>query len=602
MPRSAFNGSADVFVRWLPLEVGCGAGGRGRHIRSRRTSAAPRDGSRGLLDQAAKAEAAFRFDVATAHLYELVRRASEGCRRIGRAAAARAVARSRRTGRRRHSAESGASGRVARGSPATGAPHWTSPRFWRDVFDSPPAARTFRRVGVASARGVDQPRRADSRALCATRRLPAGRRRRQAHVPRRARRGDLDWHLVRRIRRRHVPAGRQRDGGGQERHVSRRRQARSSSAARGAARRGRRRRSVPWPRCPAGMSIAVERDFDGLLLCKAAVSRARRGDRRGSFAASRSACRISCFVLDDNKKAVRVLDRTGRQLAAAGPTIGTVKFGEIVDIAVDDAYGVYLLDKETKRVEILALRSERRQHAQPRRARVDGDSDRRRARAQRRVGHRHCAGWQRAPRRSLGHTVPDAAMTATTLLWLLAAAAPARRPRPARRSGRRARRQGLCHRAADGHRSRRRRGSARFAGDRLHRAAKDATAERGGAPDPQPAVRAARARAHPVARQCEGRREPARVAARRPALCRRSRPARARALRCDPPQGRRGPRDRQPGARRARPRRWRGGRLHGRRAGARDARRRHLRSAAREGGLQAGGDPSHGHRGRDAAA
>ena len=106
-----------------------------------------------------------------------------------------------------------------------------------------------------------------------------------------------------------------------------------------------------------GDVIAIERDFDGLLLCKAGGVTCAPWGPAGKFRSVKVGLSDFVYVLDDNKKAVRVLDQTGRQLAAAGPTIGTVKFGEIVDLAVDEAYGVYLLDKETKRVEILALRS-----------------------------------------------------------------------------------------------------------------------------------------------------------------------------------------------------------------------------------------------------
>jgi hypothetical protein len=106
-----------------------------------------------------------------------------------------------------------------------------------------------------------------------------------------------------------------------------------------------------------GDLVAIERDFDGLLLCKAGGVTCAPWGPVGKFRSVKVGLADFVFVLDDNKKAVRVLNRTGRQVAAAGPAIGTVKFEEIIDIAVDDAYGLYLLDKETKRIEMLALRA-----------------------------------------------------------------------------------------------------------------------------------------------------------------------------------------------------------------------------------------------------
>ena len=52
-----------------------------------------------------------------------------------------------------------------------------------------------------------------------------------------------------------------------------------------------------------------------------------------------------------------MLDPTGKVIAALGG--GAQKYGEIVDIAVDRAWGLYVLDKETRRLDLVSLRADR---------------------------------------------------------------------------------------------------------------------------------------------------------------------------------------------------------------------------------------------------
>ena len=107
-----------------------------------------------------------------------------------------------------------------------------------------------------------------------------------------------------------------------------------------------------------GDLLVVDKDYDGLLRCKSDGTCVVWGPP-GKLRAVTVGASDFVYLLDDKQQSVRVLDPTGRVVATIGPMFGGVKFGEIVDIAVDRAFGLYILDKETRRVEILALRADR---------------------------------------------------------------------------------------------------------------------------------------------------------------------------------------------------------------------------------------------------
>jgi hypothetical protein len=105
-----------------------------------------------------------------------------------------------------------------------------------------------------------------------------------------------------------------------------------------------------------GELLVIDRDYDGILTCKADGTCTPWGPP-GKARTIRVGASDIVHVVDDNGQRVRILDRAGKALASIGPVLGTAKIGEIADLAVDAAYGVYLLDKSTKRVEILTLRA-----------------------------------------------------------------------------------------------------------------------------------------------------------------------------------------------------------------------------------------------------
>ena len=107
-----------------------------------------------------------------------------------------------------------------------------------------------------------------------------------------------------------------------------------------------------------GDLLVIDRDYDGLLRCKAEGPCVPWGPP-GKLRVVATGASDFVFILDDKPQIVRVLDNTGRVVVVIGPVFGGVKFGEIADIAVDRAYGLYVLDKQTRRIEILTVRADR---------------------------------------------------------------------------------------------------------------------------------------------------------------------------------------------------------------------------------------------------
>jgi hypothetical protein len=106
-----------------------------------------------------------------------------------------------------------------------------------------------------------------------------------------------------------------------------------------------------------GDLLVIDRDFDGLLRCKKGGTSCTSFMPMGRFRVVKVGASDFTYVLDEKGQSLRVVDETGRQVAAMGPMLGPIKAEEIGDIAVDNAFGVYMLDKGTKRVHVALLRS-----------------------------------------------------------------------------------------------------------------------------------------------------------------------------------------------------------------------------------------------------
>lgn len=107
-----------------------------------------------------------------------------------------------------------------------------------------------------------------------------------------------------------------------------------------------------------GDLIAVDKDYAGVLRCKAGGTACVPWGPAGKARAVVVGASDFVFILDDRQQSIRVADDAGRQITVVGPTTGGVAFREIVDIAVDRAFGLYVLDKENRRLDILTLRAD----------------------------------------------------------------------------------------------------------------------------------------------------------------------------------------------------------------------------------------------------
>jgi hypothetical protein len=101
--------------------------------------------------------------------------------------------------------------------------------------------------------------------------------------------------------------------------------------------------------------VIVDRDYDGVLRCQVAKASCVPWGVPGKARTVKVGASGFVYVLDDHEEAVRVLDRNGRPVAAVGGQ-GSQKLNAI-DIAVDSAHGLYVLDRQTRRVEAYLLRS-----------------------------------------------------------------------------------------------------------------------------------------------------------------------------------------------------------------------------------------------------
>jgi len=103
-----------------------------------------------------------------------------------------------------------------------------------------------------------------------------------------------------------------------------------------------------------GDLFVVDRDYDGLLRCSAGGGACAPWGPPGRVRTVKVGPSDFVCTLDE-RQVVRILDDSGKLLTTIGPTVNAVKFDRLVDIAIDAAYGMYLLDADLHRIEVLAL-------------------------------------------------------------------------------------------------------------------------------------------------------------------------------------------------------------------------------------------------------
>ncbi len=106
-----------------------------------------------------------------------------------------------------------------------------------------------------------------------------------------------------------------------------------------------------------GDLLVIDRDYDGLIRCQYPAGTCAPAGSVGKQRVVKVGASDWSYLLDERGQALRILDANQRQIAAFGPMIGTVRLERVEDIAVDPAHGIYLLDRDLKRVSIVTLRA-----------------------------------------------------------------------------------------------------------------------------------------------------------------------------------------------------------------------------------------------------
>lgn len=106
-----------------------------------------------------------------------------------------------------------------------------------------------------------------------------------------------------------------------------------------------------------GDLLAIDSDYDGLIRCQYPAGTCAPAGSVGKQRVVKVGASDWSYLLDERGQALRILDANQRQIAAFGPMIGTVKLERVEDVAVDTVHGLYLLDRDLKRVSVVNLRA-----------------------------------------------------------------------------------------------------------------------------------------------------------------------------------------------------------------------------------------------------
>jgi hypothetical protein len=105
-----------------------------------------------------------------------------------------------------------------------------------------------------------------------------------------------------------------------------------------------------------GDLLIVDREYDGLLRCAAGATTCAPWGPPGKLRTVKAGPSDFIVALDDKQQTVRVFDDAGKLVTTIGPMFGAAKLEKIVDVAIDSAYAIYLLDADLRRIEVGALR------------------------------------------------------------------------------------------------------------------------------------------------------------------------------------------------------------------------------------------------------
>lgn len=105
-----------------------------------------------------------------------------------------------------------------------------------------------------------------------------------------------------------------------------------------------------------GEFFVIDGSYDGVLRCGGGSGACEPFGTPEKARAVKVGVSDYVYILDDGDSMVRVFNDTGALLATVGPQIGAARLRGVRDIAVDKAYGVYLLDEDAKSVQVARLR------------------------------------------------------------------------------------------------------------------------------------------------------------------------------------------------------------------------------------------------------
>jgi len=106
-----------------------------------------------------------------------------------------------------------------------------------------------------------------------------------------------------------------------------------------------------------GDLLVIDKDYDGLIRCQYPSGTCAVAGSVGKQRVVKVGASDWCYLLDDRGQALRVLDASQKLIASFGPSIGAARLERVEDIAVDGVHGLYLLDRDLKRVTVVTMRA-----------------------------------------------------------------------------------------------------------------------------------------------------------------------------------------------------------------------------------------------------
>jgi hypothetical protein len=106
-----------------------------------------------------------------------------------------------------------------------------------------------------------------------------------------------------------------------------------------------------------GDLFVIDRGTDGAQRCKAGGTSCAAWGPPGRYRTVKVGAADLVHLLDDSGQSIRVVDDGGRLVATMGPGTGENRLNNVIDIALDEVFGIYALDTGSRNVHIGALQT-----------------------------------------------------------------------------------------------------------------------------------------------------------------------------------------------------------------------------------------------------